>query len=612
MSDAPDVASSPAPDLSSITGPAPQPPPPNPLMGSPLPNASAPAPQDQSPAQSPSAASTLSAPMAGTPSVWKQVVQGALLGLSGGGPNFASGVASGAKVESAAIQQQADNQQRAQFESMQAAHQAALAFQQSRAADDTHQEAQLRLQKQADELLEIAGEHGIVPKVSISGTTPNDINSQAAGALQTLADGNGGKVGRVVAVNSPDGKNADQSHDIHVFSTTPSDVDTNSTGTLWLINALRSAKQPNAPPLSQSDAQVMGGQVVKGNWKAGVASMANDAQQFLFQAPPLSSGKDAVSDNNAQIQTLTQQLANYQKAPNPDPQIVQLLQHKVDVFSSMVDGLNKANIASKNQEVLGTAGAEADAAKQKTAAEQSTPQGQANLAKTIQEKITSQNTNADKGVQQMWANGTNPATGEKLSLANAPDEMLVDQKTGLPIPTKMLSTLKPTQTESNRADFARSVLHSLDNLDTLEQEGKLPNGPLKGVTAASLAKVGLGDKDIQTALNDVSFVQSAATGAHVGGRFSLPVMDKMNAMLGLNMNSDQFAGAKDSIRNVMQQYATQGGRMTVAEYKQDQAAKQNATPQTHVFNSQAWAQANPGKDVNAAIRQAQNQGYKVQ
>jgi hypothetical protein len=35
------------------------------------------------------------------------------------------------------------------------------------------------------------------------------------------------------------------------------------------------------------------------------------------------------------------------------------------------------------------------------------------------------------------------------------------------------------------------------------------------------------------------------------------------------------------------------------------------TPSTHVFNAKAWAAANPGKDVNAAIAQAKQQGFQI-
>ncbi len=172
-----------------------------------------------------------------------------------------------------------------------------------------------------------------------------------------------------------------------------------------------------------------------------------------------------------------------------------------------------------------------------------------------------------KDVEAMYKNGVNPITKEKLSLDNSPDEFLVDQRTGNPIPTAMLSTVKPTMQEINRHDFATSVLHSLDEIDKLQKAGKLPNGPLSGLTQQKLSKAGMSTENAQEALNFISFAQSAATGAHVGGRFSLPVMEKMNGMIGLNMNSNEFKGAEESIRDVMGQYKQNGGRMTVAEFK---------------------------------------------
>jgi hypothetical protein len=66
-------------------------------------------------------------------------------------------------------------------------------------------------------------------------------------------------------------------------------------------------------------------------------------------------------------------------------------------------------------------------------------------------------------VEKLYAYGKDPVTGEKLTLDNAPDQMLVDRK-GNPIPFKMLTTMKPTMQESNRADFAKSAIHSLDDL----------------------------------------------------------------------------------------------------------------------------------------------------
>lgn len=216
---------------------------------------------------------------------------------------------------------------------------------------------------------------------------------------------------------------------------------------------------------------------------------------------------------------------------------------------------------------------------------------QATLAKTVADtqeaqagaklktaQTTEAYTNAHKAVAEMGVQGAdkmidtgvNPYTHEQLNLLNAPDTMMVDQQ-GRPIPFKMLTAMKPSQQETNRADFANSVVHMLDSVDKLKAAGKLPNGPVTGLTKSMLAKAGLGDADAQKAINDISLIQSAATGAHVGGRFSVPVLQKMQGLLGMNMNDAQFQGAEDSIRDVMQGYVQSGGRHTVAQWKQDHA-----------------------------------------
>jgi hypothetical protein len=170
--------------------------------------------------------------------------------------------------------------------------------------------------------------------------------------------------------------------------------------------------------------------------------------------------------------------------------------------------------------------------------------------------------------ESMIKTGIDKNTGQRLTLDNAPDEAMVDLRTGNPIPTSMNSTLRPDIQEKNRADFANSTLHTLDRLEDLRQQGKLPNGPMTGITKQQLAKAGLGDADAQDAINSISLMQSSATGAHVGGRFSVPVLQKMQGLLSLNMNTDQWRGAVDSIRSVMQPYKDNGRTTTVAEYRQ--------------------------------------------
>jgi hypothetical protein len=153
-----------------------------------------------------------------------------------------------------------------------------------------------------------------------------------------------------------------------------------------------------------------------------------------------------------------------------------------------------------------------------------------------------------------------------LSLENAPDMMVVNPATGLPIPNKMLSALKPTMTEQNRADFAASAIHSADKIKQLVDQAKAQIGPFDGRVAELMARAGLGDQFNQELQNYIRFTQSAATAAHTG-RFSVPILDKMDKMIGPEMNPDQLAGAIDSVKGQMAPYADAGWKPTVWEYR---------------------------------------------
>jgi hypothetical protein len=126
-----------------------------------------------------------------------------------------------------------------------------------------------------------------------------------------------------------------------------------------------------------------------------------------------------------------------------------------------------------------------------------------------------------------------------------------------------------------------------------------------------MAGHGLGKEYEQAALNYLTFAQSAATGAHVGGRFNVPIMDKMGTTIAANMNKDQLKGATDSIKDIMRQYVDQGGRFSVAQYKslpqserdRLQGKSQQGQPQpSHVVPTGAIA----GRDANGNII-----GYKT-
>jgi hypothetical protein len=277
------------------------------------------------------------------------------------------------------------------------------------------------------------------------------------------------------------------------------------------------------------------------------------------------------SMNQGTSASLHQQAEAYDKLPDSNPTISKLLHGQAVNFDFAVENARNLATQKKGETVTSLGPAEAAAAGLKTTAEEAakfnpnTPAGLLNIQKAQQDLIDKKYANADKRLRTLFDEGKTP-DGEELNLVNAAPEMLVDQRTGKPIPKNMLSTMKPTQQESNRADFAKSTLHVLDTIDRLRDQGKVPNGPISGLTAKHLAAVGLGS-DSQEALDLIGFGSSAATGAHVGGRFNQEIMKKMDTMLSINMNDAQFSGAERAIREVMVPYATNGGRMSVDEYK---------------------------------------------
>jgi hypothetical protein len=178
-------------------------------------------------------------------------------------------------------------------------------------------------------------------------------------------------------------------------------------------------------------------------------------------------------------------------------------------------------------------------------------------------------------IEAMYRFGRNPITGEQLTLENAPNSMLVDSK-GNVIPQDLVSTYKPSQNEKQTADTARQVLAISANLQAAVAKNPNLIGPLLGRSKQGLAKAGLGDAESQQLLDNVSFLQSAATKMHTG-RFSNEILKKMGDLIKPGMNVDQFNGALASINDVAGRYAQEDRLVTVGELKNMQKNVQRLT-----------------------------------
>jgi hypothetical protein len=212
--------------------------------------------------------------------------------------------------------------------------------------------------------------------------------------------------------------------------------------------------------------------------------------------------------------------------------------------------------------------------------------------------------------EAMYKFGTNPITGEKLTLQNAPNGFLVDPD-GNVIPQAQQSLYKPTAQQKQTADTARQVLAISSDLQAQIAQNPALIGPLSGNSAKAFAPFGIGTEAAQKMLDNVSLLQSAITKMHTG-RFSSEILKKSGSLISPGMNVDQFAGAMDSIKDVAGRYANEDQLQTVANYNQQsqqtqQQAKpkaQTATPSGSQLQIPAGAQI--GRDAKGNVV-----GYKL-
>jgi hypothetical protein len=207
-----------------------------------------------------------------------------------------------------------------------------------------------------------------------------------------------------------------------------------------------------------------------------------------------------------------------------------------------------------------------------------------------------------RDVESMMKTGINPITRERLTLDNAPDSMLVDTQ-GRVVPQNEVSLFKPTAQQRQTADTARQVLAISAGLQAAVQQNPNLIGPLTGRSKQGLAKAGLGEAESQKLLDDLSFLQSAATKMHTG-RFSNQILKKMGDLIKPGMNPDQFSGALNSINDVAGRYAKEDQLVTVGDLKQMQNGVQrvanrlsNPAPTPRVVP----AGATPGRDASGNI-----------
>lgn len=326
-----------APDISTLTGTTPQP------SAPPIPQqapAAPAAPSAQAPAPAPATPVA-----AGQPSVWKNLVLGAIAGLAGssGSTHFGGGLAQGAAGAINEQQRQIQNkntQQQLNFESVKAADDHIRALNEARQADQLNANEKIDYkQKSADYQNFLQDNFGIEPDLSF-----NDSHTDAIAALNTASARNpSGQIPPVVTVHQPE---ADGTHgSIAAYSPSQQQMQQNSSGFLKLANTGRAAQG-----LPDFDATTWNSMGFKGQRDAAQGALSYLKPTVSFS---LDKGKPdylpvVLAQRQQQLQTYENHKDINGKA-DADPTVAKQLQAGVDYLQSAWDKGNSMESAQAQQ-----------------------------------------------------------------------------------------------------------------------------------------------------------------------------------------------------------------------------------------------------------------------
>lgn len=301
---------------------------------------------------------------AGQPSVWKDLVMGAIYGLAGsaGAKHFGSGLAGGAAGYIEGKQQEVQNANAAkqlQFESVKAADSHINALDEHRRADQLDEEGKLDYkQKSAQYQQYLQDNFGIEPNLSF-----NDSNTEANAGLQTLANQNGGTIPPVSVVHQPEIDGTDGK--VAAYSPSQQQMRQNANGFRNLINTQRAVQ--GLPEIDDATFNSLG---FKGQRDA-----AQSAIEFLKPTPAYTLDKNNPNYLPNVLAQKKQQLQQYESHKDvngnsdADPNVEKQLQNGIDFLQTAWDTGNKMENQAQVENIKATAGPKAAAAGQAAGAE---------------------------------------------------------------------------------------------------------------------------------------------------------------------------------------------------------------------------------------------------
>lgn len=416
------------------------------------------------------------------PGLWSSILVGALSGLAGvnnvkGRGGFGSGAGAGAENELRQQQVQVENkqqqqqinqrQQQLQFESVRAADSHIAALDQHKNSQQLSQNLQLDYNmKSAQYAAFLMNEFAIPPDVK-----GNDSHNEATAGLTTLANNNGGSIPPVSVVNqpAPDGEHGT----LNVYSPSQQKFLQNMSGYRNLINTARAVQ--GMPAIDDASFNTMGFK--------GARDQALGAIEFLKPTPTFSLDKNSPNYLQTVLAQKQQQLQQYQDhkdasgKPDADPSVVKQLQNGVDYLQKSWDSTNAGADKAAADTIKATGPAKAEAEKQAAVAKESTPGGQATVAKN-QAQAEQAQTQATLNKEAL---GRTDDFGNKIGGPGENPKAIQDkQKVFNAKYVEPLAPLVKSDMEFNRILSAGDKMTPADKVTGLLQAVGISFDPLKG------------------------------------------------------------------------------------------------------------------------------------
>jgi hypothetical protein len=548
------------------------------------------------------------------PISWRDVLRGAMSGMlvgaagasqTNGRGGFAQGLGAGAGAE---IQQQRQDTAQAQAIKFQNAEMADRAAQASRADQQMHNENENMQMKRDDHAMQI-----VKFNQDTFGTEYDAIPNTAENARNYLehstANNPGGAVIPTGVVMSPS--------TIYVPKQGPNASQQNTV-----------AYNKMAPVLGL--AQIPDGQLVN--------PASYQAAQNQFNGHDAKGGLVSKGDLVQTISNYQTNLTAYKAGSNPDPAVVAQAQKNIDVLKAQKDAVDTSEINNKVATITATGPAEANAAGLKAGAEARAKQNVDNSAggnltgdafiATLPTGRQAQIRAIGEGRQELTASMLRTKDGQALSQQVQQAYPQFDQSR-----SSAYVSARKDFTSGATSKGINSVNTVLTHLGRMYQTAGQPNTS-GGVTGKVTAF--FGDKDVQALKVDSQAAATELAKAYAQGQISENEVKEWTGRLDptavgmttgkLQTNIREIAGLLDGKQKAYESQwanAAPPGAVTPVQIVNQSAQQaknvingvndqqQQATPNTHVFDSQAWAKANPGKDVNAAISLAKQKGFQV-